>query len=105
MHGNLICDAIQRRRLLRFHYKDHSTATTVEPYVYGVNTAGHAVLSAWLVAGATHDTGPERWRLYLDNQMRLVEVLADEFHSTRPDYKVDDERFRLIRCQIEPSVP
>jgi len=54
------------------------------------------------MAGATHDAGAERWRLYLDSQMRLVEVLADEFYSTRPDYKVEDDRFRLVRCKIEP---
>ncbi len=102
MHGNLICDALERRRLLRFRYRDHVGATTVEPYVYGANTAGHLVLSAWLVSGATHDAGPERWRLYLDSEMRAVEMLPDEFHANRPDYKPNDARFRLIRCQVRP---
>jgi hypothetical protein len=58
MHGTQICDALQRRRLLRFRYKDHLGPTVVEPYVYGENKSGNLVLSAWLVSGETHDLTP-----------------------------------------------
>lgn len=103
MHTTLICDALQRRRLLRFRYKDHLGATVVEPYVYGESKAGNLVLSAWLVSGETHDLTPPLWRLYRDDEMRMVEVLPDEFRENRAGYKPNDSRFRFIRGRVADS--
>src|SRR4051812_41472983 len=100
MHGTQICDALQRRRLLRFRYKDHAGPTVVEPYAYGESKAGNLVLSAWLVSGETHDLTPPLWRLYRDDEMRMVEVLPDDFQANRPGYKPNDSRFQFIRCRI-----
>lgn len=102
MYESQICDALRRRRLLRFCYKDHLTPTTIEPYTYGQTKVGHNALSAWLVAGATHDNRPPFWRLYLESEMHKVEVLHDEFSTNRPGYKPNDQRFRVIRCRISP---
>ena len=102
MHATTICEALQRRRLLRFHYKDHIGVTVVEPYVYGENKARNFVLSAWLISGETHDPTPPLWRLYRDDEMRLVEILADEFREDRPGYKPNDSRFQFVRCRVAP---
>lgn len=105
MHTTVICEALQRRRLLRFHYKEYSTPTVVEPYVYGENKARHVVLSAWLVSGETHDSRPPFWRMYLADEMRSVEILPDEFAHDRPGYKRSDSRFELVRCRVSPPRP
>lgn len=102
MHGTTICDALRHRRLLRFWYKDHSSPTTVEPYTYGQNKAGHMALSAWLVSGTTHDLKPPFWRLYLDSDMTRLEVLQEGFKENRRGYKPDDSRFTLIQCRVTP---
>lgn len=100
MHDSIICDALRRRRHLRFYYKDHLSPTVVEPYTYGDNKAGHPVLSAWLVSGETHDVTPPFWRLYRVDEMQVVEALESSFAQNRPGYKPQDSRFALIRCRV-----
>lgn len=102
MYAAQICDALQRRRLLRFRYKDRSTPTVVEPYVYGENTSGHMALSAWLLSGETHDSNPPFWRLYLEDEMQAVDVLSEEFSANRKGYNPNDRQFRLVRCRVAP---
>jgi hypothetical protein len=100
MYSMQIRDALERRHLLRFSYRDRAASSVVEPYIYGESKPGNFVLSAWLISGATHDAGPNRWRLYLDKEMRSVEVLPDHFPSNRPRYKPTDPRFRMIICPV-----
>lgn len=102
MYATQICDALQRRRLLRFLYKDHLTPTIVEPYIYGENTSGHMALSAWRLAGETRDTNPPFWRLYLEEEMRAVDVLSEDFSTNRKGYNPNDRQFRLVRCRVAP---
>lgn len=100
MPSSLICDALNRRQLLRFRYKDHTSPTTVEPYTYGENKTGNLVLSAWLVSGATHDTKSPFWRLYREDDMHSVEVLSETFSHDREGYNPNDGRFQVIRCKV-----
>lgn len=100
MHGTRICNALAGRHLLRFRYKDHSTATVVEPYTYGINKKGHHVLSAWLVSGETHDLHAPFWRLYLESEMSQVEVLKDRFESNRTGYSPNAKGFQHIECRV-----
>lgn len=102
MYRSQICDALGRRHLLRFRYKDHATFTTVEPYTFGENKSGHLALSAWLVAGETHDAKQPFWRLYLEDEMHGVEVLKDSFPKNRSGYKPNDSRFAVIHCRLAP---
>ena len=102
LYATQICDALHRRRLLRFWYKDHATPTIVEPYVFGENSAGHIALSAWRISGETHDPIPPFWRHYLESEMRDVTVLAEEFSINRDGYQPNDRRFRVILCRVTP---
>jgi hypothetical protein len=105
MHAATICEALQQRRMLRFRYKDRSTNTVVEPYLYGENTAGHTVISAWLVTGETHDTKAPYWRQYFVKEMQWVELLPDRFESNRPGYNANDPHFRTIECRVADRLP
>ena len=93
-----ICDAIRARHLLRFVYDGYERV--VEPHAYGVNTAGHEALSAWL-AGGWSATGTEPgWRMFLVDQMRDVAALAEPFDAPRAGYNPDPGQFVRIHCQI-----
>ena len=100
MHGLQICAALEQRRQLRFFYRDHLTPTVVEPYTYGENHSGNLVLSAWLISGETRDPGPPLWRLYLDEEIRRLELLDVRFDRDRRGYNAHDPRFRRIRCRV-----
>lgn len=100
MKAALICEALRRRCLLRFRYKDHSTLTVVEPYTYGETSAGNNALSAWLVSGETKDATPPLWRIYRESEMKHIEILEDTFAENRAGYNPWDSRFRLIRCRV-----
>ena len=95
----IICDAIRARRLLRFVYEGYERV--VEPHAYGVNTAGHEALSAWLAAGWSASATEPGWRMFLVDQMRDVAALAEPFPAARPGYNPDDPHFVRLHCRIE----
>ena len=94
-----ICDAIRARRLLRFVYEGYERI--VEPHAYGVNTAGHEAVSAWLVAGWSASETAPGWRMYLLDAMRDVAALAERFDGTRAGYNPDDPHFVRLYCQLD----
>ncbi|HEU4700582.1 MAG TPA: tetratricopeptide repeat protein [Gemmatimonadales bacterium] len=96
--NELVCDAIAARRRLRFVYEGYERI--VEPHLYGINTANHEALSAWLVAGWTASTPEPGWRNYLVAEMADVHVLATPFEGPRPGYNPDDPGFRQIFCRL-----
>jgi hypothetical protein len=106
MHESVICEALAQRRLLRFRYKERATDSVVEPYLYGENSAGHLVISAWLVSGETHAASAMLWRQYFVHEMHWVEMLAERFGTNRPGYNPTDPHFREIRCRVaDPDMP
>jgi hypothetical protein len=105
MHEAAICEALAHRRLLRFRYKARATNNVVEPYLYGENSAGHLVVSAWLVSGDTHDAQPPFWRQYFVNEMQWVEALPEQFAANRPGYNPNDPHFRQVRCRLAEPQP
>ena len=97
----VVCDAIRARRLLRFIYDGYERV--VEPHLYGVNSAGHEALSAYLVRGwSASDTSPG-WRMYLADQMRDTAALADSFAGPRPGFNPEDSRMTRIYCRVDDT--
>jgi len=95
----VICDAIRARRLLRFVYDGYERI--VEPHAYGVNTAGHEALSAWLSGGWSASQPEPGWRMFLVRDMAQVAALAEGFASTREDYNAGSPAFREVYCRAE----
>ena len=95
----VICDAIRARRLLRFVYDGYERV--VEPHHYGVNGAGHEVLSGWLVSGWSSSDPEPGWRTYLIDQMQGTAALAESFSGTREGYNPNDSRMVRVYCRIE----
>lgn len=97
----VICQAIRTRRLLMFGYGN--TVRVVEPHLYGVNTAGHEALSAWLRPGLSRADPDGGWRMYLADEVRGVQALPEIFGSAREGYNPDDPHFTRVYCRIEGS--
>jgi hypothetical protein len=100
--NTLVCDAIRTRRLLRFVYEGYERV--VEPHLYGINTANHEMLSAYLVGGWSRTDTSAGWRNYLVREMYDVHVLAESFTGARPEYNPDDPAFRQVHCRLEAGL-
>ena len=96
-----LCAAIRRRSLVMFEYGD--LIRVVEPHRFGVNSAGHEMLSGWLRAGYSRSDPAGGWRNYLLSDVSALQVLDAPFAGTRPGYAAHDPRMRDIYCELDPS--
>ena len=95
-----LCAAIRRRSLVMFEYGD--LIRVVEPHRFGINSAGHEMLSGWLRAGYSRSDPAGGWRNYLISDVSALQVLDAPFAGTRPGYTAHDPRMREVHCQLEP---
>jgi len=94
-----ICQAIAERQLLMFHYG--GVMRVVEPHLYGVNTAGHDALSAWMRAGWSRVDPEGEWRMYLVDEVSDLQALPERFDAPRPDFNPDDPHFVETYCRVD----
>ncbi|HEU4586341.1 MAG TPA: hypothetical protein VFR95_11355 [Gemmatimonadaceae bacterium] len=97
----LICQAIRSRRLLIFGYGN--AVRVVEPHLYGVNTAGHEALSAWLRPGLSRADPEGGWRMYLAEDLRRMQALPEIFRGPREGYNPNDPHFTEVFCRLEKT--
>ena len=97
----LLCAAIRRRSLVMFEYGD--LIRVVEPHRFGINSAGHEMLSGWLRAGYCRSDPAGGWRNYLLSDVSALQVLDAPFAGTRPGYAAHDVRMREVYCELEPT--
>lgn len=96
-----LCAAIRRRSLVMFEYGD--LIRVVEPHRFGLNSAGHAMLSGWLRAGYSRSDPAGGWRNYLLSDVHALQVLDAPFAGTRPGYAAHDPRMREVYCELPPG--
>lgn len=96
-----LCAAITRRSLVMFEYGD--LIRVVEPHRFGVNSAGHPMLSGWLRAGYSRSDPAGGWRSYLVSEIKALQLLDAPFAGTRPGYAAHDSRMREVFCQLTPT--
>jgi hypothetical protein len=96
-----LCAAITRRSLVMFEYED--LIRVVEPHRFGVNSAGHEMLSGWLRAGYSRSDPAGGWRNYLLSDVHAVQVLDAPFAGTRPGYAAHDPKMREVYCELPLS--
>jgi hypothetical protein len=96
---DLICEAIRSKRLLQFSYGNY--ARVVEPHILGRDSAGHDVLSAYLVRGYSESRKQPYWRSYLLNDLKLLTILEETFARPRKGYNPKDPRMLKVYCSLE----
>jgi hypothetical protein len=97
-----LCAAITRRSLVMFEYGD--LIRVVEPHRFGINSAGHEMLSGWLRAGYSRSDPAGGWRNYLLTDVSALQVLDAPFAGTRPGYAPHDPRMREVYCELTPTM-
>jgi hypothetical protein len=97
----LICEAIKRRRLLMFGYGDF--VRVVEPHMFGVNSAGHEMLSAWLRPGHSRSDPEGGWRNYLTSEIANLQMLDETFAGPREGFNPADPRMREVICVLDTA--
>lgn len=93
-----ICSAISERRLLDFYYENFHRI--VEPYTYGIDTAGNDVLSAYQIEGQVEKGYIPSWRLFSIEKMKNVQLLSKSFSTNQCEYRKRDKRMTRIYCEI-----
>jgi hypothetical protein len=94
-----ICEAIKRKRLLMFGYGDF--VRVVEPHLFGLNSAGHEMLSAWLRPGLSRTDPEGGWRNYLTSEITNLQMLDETFAGQREGFNAQDPRMREVFCAGE----
>jgi len=92
-----ICEAIAKRRLLRFSYGGHERE--VVPAAYGPHkTTGNFVLRAYQVGGTSSSRVPPFWSLFEEAEMSDL-TMSDQTFPENPDrYDPDDAHIDVVCC-------
>ncbi len=93
-----ICDAIEHRLLLQFHYG--GGLRVVEPYRHGYSTAGNEVLRGYQVSGYSRSRNPSGWRLFDVQKMGQLRSAPETFAASRPGYAAKDRAMRSVHCHV-----
>jgi hypothetical protein len=75
----------------------------VEPHLYGVNTAGHEALSAWLRPGFSRTDPAGGWRMFLVSELRELQVLDERFDGPRAGYNPNDPHVPQVYCRLDTT--
>ena len=93
----VLAQAVREHRIVRFYY--NGLRRTVEPHVYGVNTAGHEALSAYQTGGFSRSSDRAGWRMFLVSDIQNLIVEDTTFERTRPGYNPGDSGMTRIFAQ------
>jgi predicted DNA-binding transcriptional regulator YafY len=98
MHA-LIIEAISARRLLRIDYEPGPRI--IEPCAYGEGSDGQVLLRAFQTSGASASGEHAYWKLFREDRIVAINLLADHFAGPRPGYRRNDKAMtRGIYCQL-----
>ena len=93
-----IVEALRKRALLQFRYKEH--LRVVEPYCFGVSMSGHDVLRAVQVRGSSPSSGMGFGKLWLVSDMAEPHLLDETFEPDDPHYNPSDSAMKQIYARI-----
>ena len=93
-----VCQAIAERKLLMFGYQ--GAVRVVEPHVYGISTAEHEAISAWLRPGWSKTNPDGGWRMFRVDGIVDLQLLPESFASARPGFNPEDPHFAEIFCRL-----
>ena len=97
MNG-VICEAIEKKRLLQFSYED--LTRIVEPHLFGRKTSVNDVLSGYLVGGYTESDNEPYWRSYIVEEMEFVIMLDETFTGSKEGFNPNDNSMEEIYCSL-----
>lgn len=97
--NQLICDAINERKVIEFDYDEHKRI--VQPHAYGIHKdTRNEVLRAFQIRGYSSSGNVPDWRLYILSKISNIKVLNEIFETPAPKYRKNDSAMSHIYCQI-----
>ncbi len=97
MEEHEICDAIHKRRRVRFWYR--GGIRIVQPYAYGVAAGGHPILRAYQVSGYSR-SGEHGWKLFRVDEIKEFTTLDETFEGLQEGYMRNDPTMMKIYCEL-----
>jgi len=94
----MIIDAIEGNRRLKVNYK--GGYRTLEPYCYGISTAGNDSLRAYQIDGYSNCGESTNWKFMNTKKIEDIQLLNDNFIPNNPDYSRGDKMMKVIYKQI-----
>ena len=92
-----LCAAVNGRQLLELRY--HGYARIVEPYAYGRDKSGDALLRRFQISGVSESGQSSGWK-----RLKVADVFAiheqKNTFSPRPDYRRCDKAMPFMFCQL-----
>ncbi|UPG86232.1 WYL domain-containing protein [Luteibacter aegosomatis] len=95
-HDAVVCQAIDEMRLLLVEYGGRQRL--VQPHVYGDDTHGDRLLSAYQVDGGSASGKSEGWKSFRMDRVGAIEITDERFPAPRPEFQRNDGAFvRIVR--------
>jgi len=94
----LICRAIRQRKVLQFYYNGH--LRTVEPYAYGVTTAGNRALRGYQTSTGSESGDVPGWHLFAESGIRSLRTTGAPCTVRRDGYVQGDSGMSTIYCEL-----
>jgi hypothetical protein len=92
-----ICAAVKAGHLLELRH--HGYARVVEPYAYGRDRNGDALLRCYQISGGSESGQTTGWKL-----LKVADVFAINGQKVtftpRPEYRCDDKAMDFMFCQL-----
>jgi hypothetical protein len=97
MHPTII-EAIKQRRVLNVVYDGYNRS--VEPHVYGINSAGHEALSCYQVGGGSASGNPEGWKMLWISKLDRAALTELTFTPRTSPSPWADKPMRQVYAQV-----
>lgn len=88
----------KRKKIIEFYY--NGGLRIVEPFCYGVSSAGNEVLRAYQIGGYSESGNPIGWKLFKVCQMSNLHITDKHFTNIRTGYNPNDSAMITIYSHI-----
>lgn len=94
-----ICDAIRDGEIVEFDYD--GMVRIVEPFVYGLNTAGVQVLKGYQIGGYQKELDNSySWVTFEVDQIGTIKFIGKKFTTRRDGYEKQSEDIGTLYCKF-----
>jgi len=92
-----ICEAIEKRNIIRFYY--NGGIRIVEPFCYGIHrNTGNGVLRAYQIDGSSKSGKMKGWEPFEVIKISEIEVTGNQFQGNRIECNPNDSHMSKVFC-------
>lgn len=101
MSNEVICEAIETEKKLKFNYKGRPRR--VQPYIHGWTADGDEMFKAYQTAGGSESFSNPHWRNFKPKNISELQLTDEDFTRVREDYDIDQDNndYDEIHCKAD----